>query len=209
MVAVLLLAYIFAAGWTDRTEPPPPLPLAEEAKSRKEIDAAEELILPYGSETPHTLTRAYNSGSHRKSADSDERFALDFAMPGCLGWRAQVIAPLSGRVSYGKPSGGKGKNLLIAREDGLTCRLAHLDEILVEEGQRVTQGDPVGLEGNSGSSRGTRCREHPGTHIHLSCYRDGEGVKPEPISGYQRLEELVGETLTAPWENRQLQFPSP
>lgn len=175
--------------------------LAAEAGSDADFDIGvrftEELILPYGEGNPHLLTRAYNNASHKRYPDSDERFALDFAAPGCSGFRSEVLAPLSGRVSIGDSSGGKGKNVLIEREDGLVCRLAHLDEIRVQEGERVARGEVVGLEGNSGGVTGKACAEHPGTHIHLACYIDGEGVRPEPISGYRNLESRVSQSLTA------------
>ncbi len=105
-----------------------------------------------------------------------------------------MIAPLSGRITVGR-SAGRGKNILITRADGLSCRLAHLDEILVKNGAVVSQGDAVGREGNSGGVQGHSCRQHPGTHIHMACYRNRIGVPPEPISGYTGMNRLISRTL--------------
>ncbi len=49
---------------------------------------------------------------------------------------------------------------------------AHLSEILVRPGQRVTAGTPVGREGNSGHSTGP--------HLHFEVRLAGVPIDPAP-----------------------------
>ena len=58
---------------------------------------------------------------------------------------------------------GMASFVIIARADGLSVLVAHLDEPTVGVGASVTAGQTIGLVGNNGQSR------HP--HIHIGAWR--------------------------------------
>ena len=91
---------------------------------------------------------------------------VDFA--GRLG--SDVIAVASGVVVYSGRKDGYGNLVEIDHGNGLTTRYGHHDELKVEVGDFVKQGDVIGLMGNSGRSTGP--------HVHLEVLRDGRAVNP-------------------------------
>lgn len=58
-----------------------------------------------------------------------------------------VIETMHSRTGY-------GNEIVIAHHGGYTTRYAHLNKILVKEGDKVQRGDLIGLLGNSGKSTG-------------------------------------------------------
>ena len=54
----------------------------------------------------------------------------------------------------------------------------------------------IGTVGNTGYALGTACGDYPGTHLHVAFYKDGEAIKPEPLSGNTDLQEYC-------WYNRE------
>jgi murein DD-endopeptidase MepM/ murein hydrolase activator NlpD len=63
----------------------------------------------------------------------------------------RVVAAESGTVVYaGNELRGFGNLILIRHGDGLTTAYAHLDDMLVERGRKVSRGDPIATVGTSG-----------------------------------------------------------
>ena len=91
---------------------------------------------------------------------------VDFA--GKLG--SDVIAVASGVVVYSGRKDGYGNLVEIDHGDGVATRYGHHEELKVEVGDFVKQGDVIGLMGNSGRSTGP--------HVHLEVLRDGRAVNP-------------------------------
>ena len=58
---------------------------------------------------------------------------------------------------------GMASFVIMARADGLSVLVAHLDEPTVGVGASVTAGQTIGLVGNNGQSR------HP--HVHIGAWR--------------------------------------
>lgn len=66
-----------------------------------------------------------------------------------------VLAAWDGRVEIAGWLGGLGFAVVISHNNGTReTRYGHLQEVLVEPGQVVTQGQPVGLVGSTGFSTG-------------------------------------------------------
>lgn len=149
-----------------------------------------DLRLPFPPGESWVLTRAYNNTSHVYYGPwADDRYAIDFAEVGCESVGKHILAAASGIVEIQSltDSGGYGIHLLINHSDGYKTRYAHLSTILVDHGQWISQGDTVGIIGNTGSVWGKACPELLGMHLHFVLYHQGVGVKPEPISGYTNL----------------------
>ncbi len=167
-----------------------------------------DLMLPFEAGASRLLTRGYQSApthlDHSPGEQSgiwDDRFALDFAGPGCESWNQPVVAPVAGVVRIDdRPNvtASYGNQHVIIDVDGVDCfvHLAHLESRIVSAGQRVEQGEVVGFEGNRGNHSGTQCPTHPGSHVHLKLVCDGGAVKPEPISGYRSLDSSVSTVFT-------------
>ena len=72
----------------------------------------------------------------------------------------------------GSSSSGYGNFVVIAHAGGLDTLYGHLSTALVKLGDRVTQGQPVGLEGSSGNSTGA--------HLHFELRINQRPVDPTP-----------------------------
>ena len=94
---------------------------------------------------------------------------IDIAVP--VG--TPVSAPADGIVEVAGVRGRGGKTLIIRHADGSTTGFAHLDNISVEPGDTVTQGQQVAASGNTGNSTGP--------HLHWT-YRDAKGERKDPRS---------------------------
>jgi murein DD-endopeptidase MepM/ murein hydrolase activator NlpD len=81
-----------------------------------------------------------------------------------------VQASADGVVARANRSPDLGKVLEIAHGYGYVTRYAHLNELLVERGERVTHGDLIGRVGSTGRSTGP--------HVHYEVFRDGRRVNP-------------------------------
>ena len=102
-----------------------------------------------------------------------------------------VHAAGPGRVVRAERGGGYGRVVFIDHGGGLETRYAHLQKILVAEGDFVPAGGVVGRVGSSGRATGP--------HLHFEVRRDGRVVAPSrflgtllpPIAGIESLGRLV------------------
>ena len=81
-----------------------------------------------------------------------------------------IFATADGVVTHAGWDGGYGRLVKIRHDFGIETRYAHLSEIRVEVGQRVSRGDRIGDMGNSGRSTGT--------HLHYEVRQNGTAVNP-------------------------------
>lgn len=76
-----------------------------------------------------------------------------------------------GTVVYsGRDFKGYGKMLLVEGENGWATIYAHLDKILVKEGQKLRQGDMLGLMGKTGRVTGV--------HLHFEIRQNKDAYDP-------------------------------
>ena len=88
-----------------------------------------------------------------------------------------VLAAKSGRVIQAGWNGGYGISVMIAHDDGITTLYGHMDGCSVSVGQTVSQGETIGICGNTGNSSGA--------HIHYTMYKNGSTIDPLPyLPGY-------------------------
>jgi murein DD-endopeptidase MepM/ murein hydrolase activator NlpD len=88
------------------------------------------------------------------------------------GTGSPVSAVAAGTVVAAGPEGGYGRLVRVQHDDGALTLYAHLSELHVTVGQRVTAGTYVGREGSSGNSTGP--------HLHFEVRIDSVPVDPAP-----------------------------
>ncbi len=80
------------------------------------------------------------------------------------------MASSSGRVVSAGWNGDYGYCVLLQHPDGRQTRYAHLNKVLVSAGESVSQGQKIGLSGNTGRSTGP--------HLHFEMIINGSRVNP-------------------------------
>ncbi|GBC80618.1 Murein DD-endopeptidase MepM [bacterium HR09] len=81
-----------------------------------------------------------------------------------------VKAPADGLVVFADRETGYGRVVKLNHGYGFVTVYAHLDRILVKEGQRVKRGDVIGKVGMTGRTTGP--------HLHYEVWKDGEKQNP-------------------------------
>ena len=81
-----------------------------------------------------------------------------------------IYATADGVITHAGWDSGYGRLVKIRHDFGVETRYAHLSQIRVEVGQRVSRGDRIGDMGNSGRSTGT--------HLHYEVRLNGTAVNP-------------------------------
>ncbi|TGE37041.1 LysM peptidoglycan-binding domain-containing protein [Desulfosporosinus fructosivorans] len=79
-------------------------------------------------------------------------------------------AAAAGKVISAGWSGGYGNMILIDHGNGVQTRYGHSSKLLVSVGQKVTQGQRIGLVGSTGNSTGS--------HLHFEVILNGSTVNP-------------------------------
>ena len=85
-----------------------------------------------------------------------------------------IRTPFSGTVRVATyQRGGYGRYIVITHDNGLESIMAHFSRTLVNEGDQVVAGQPVGLGGSTGRSTGP--------HLHLEFRLFGNAFNPEKL----------------------------
>lgn len=92
-----------------------------------------------------------------------------------FGWNAEVMSPINGIVKQvyinnvvnnpGTINPSRASVIIIESDSGENVMLAHVQDICVVEGQKVSEGQTIARVGNNGYSR---C-----PHIHIGAWKDG------------------------------------
>lgn len=98
-----------------------------------------------------------------------------------------VKAIADGRVSFcGYDKTGFGNYVSILHDDLHKSLYCHLDSYSVTHGQKISAGDVIGIEGNTGNSRGT--------HLHLEIRKAPYGRNDHiDVAKYLGIRNLTGE----------------
>lgn len=81
-----------------------------------------------------------------------------------------VLAFKGGTVIRAGAFGGYGRTVEVRQYDGMVARYAHLNSMLVKEGDDVSAGTRLGEVGRTGRATGA--------HLHFELLRDGESLDP-------------------------------
>jgi murein DD-endopeptidase MepM/ murein hydrolase activator NlpD len=85
-----------------------------------------------------------------------------------------ILAAQGGMVIYtGREFRGYGKMILIESGKGWATLYAHMDKILVYEGQKISQGQLLGAMGRTGRATGV--------HLHFEIRKDKGPIDPLPL----------------------------
>lgn len=116
------------------------------------------------------LTRAYSADPvphPKKRRKKKSHWGIDLAS----NKGTPIYASHQGVVTYsGRDFKGYGKMLLIEGENGWGTIYAHLDKTLVKEGQKLRQGDLIGLMGKTGRVTGV--------HLHFEIRQNKDAYDP-------------------------------
>jgi murein DD-endopeptidase MepM/ murein hydrolase activator NlpD len=103
------------------------------------------------------ITSGFGPRKPPASGASSEHLALDFAYPGRR--TEDVICAADGEVVLARPGSGYGNYVMVKHCDAsgkhlITTLYAHLDDIYVKVGQKVSGGQKLGKEGSTGIGSG-------------------------------------------------------
>ena len=84
----------------------------------------------------------------------------------------EVIAILDGEVTNVKQEGSSGKTVEITHRNGITSSYQSLQEIKVNKGEMVSQGQVIGTSGEN------ELEKDLGNHLHLEIYENGQSKDP-------------------------------
>jgi murein DD-endopeptidase MepM/ murein hydrolase activator NlpD len=82
----------------------------------------------------------------------------------------KVKATAPGKVVSAGWANGYGNMVEIDHGDGISTRYGHMEQLLVQAGDSVKAGDPIGLAGSTGRSTGT--------HLHYEVRENGRPIDP-------------------------------
>lgn len=109
----------------------------------------------------------YLGGQYRSIGYKMDHPGIDI---GRVGYNTKIFAPMWGVIKLVPENKGYGLGCyLINEERGLEVLMNHMSEIYVKEGQKVKEGDVLGLTGSTGESNGP--------HLHLGIRNYFKGQK--------------------------------
>jgi murein DD-endopeptidase MepM/ murein hydrolase activator NlpD len=98
---------------------------------------------------------------------------------GSVGYNSEIYAAKSGTVIISTKVASYGNYVSIAHPDGTSTLYAHMSSRKVTAGQKVKQGDVIGITGSTGVSSGP--------HLHFEITEKGARVDPlKYLKGYVR-----------------------
>ncbi|MDP9311043.1 MAG: M23 family metallopeptidase [Chloroflexota bacterium] len=115
------------------------------------------------------LTQGYGVGTH---APAHLWGGLDLAVAGGPTEGATVVAAHAGYAQIALDSWPGGNFVSISSDSGWRTAYAHLATVLVEPGQYVQAGTPIGTIGKTGNTSGP--------HLHYESWYNGVNVNPTP-----------------------------
>lgn len=143
--------------------------ISREMVQQRVMTPSEAAVIERGTIIPPTYIKPISGG--RFTSGFGRRWGrmhkgVDWACP----TGTTVFASCGGTVIQASYNGGYGNNVVISHPDGRMTRYAHNSKLLVKVGQKVEQGEPIALSGNTGRSTGP--------HVHFEIYINGAAVNP-------------------------------
>lgn len=112
------------------------------------------------------------------------KYGYDFVLDGGKG--APVKSPVSGTVIRAGKEGDFGNRVRIKLDDGRVIAAAHLDNIMVKPGTRISAGQVFGTQGNTGKTYGPT-----GVHIDWTLYdKDGNPKSSKEAASFLNTRKV-------------------
>jgi murein DD-endopeptidase MepM/ murein hydrolase activator NlpD len=144
----------------NKPEPTPP-PLEKASRSRTSEEEAE----------PATEKLFVRPGAGRLTSPYGRRWGrLHAGIDLAAGMGSPIRAVTNATVLSAGTESGYGRVVRLVHSDGTVTVYAHMSSILVSKGERVSAGQQVGREGNTGRSTGP--------HLHFEVRVNGTPVNP-------------------------------
>jgi murein DD-endopeptidase MepM/ murein hydrolase activator NlpD len=142
--------------------------------TERQVDYSAEAVLPSDIPT-YPPVRGYVTRSFESKHDLTDpgHYGLDVAAK--VG--TPVLASANGLVLFAGWSYPYGNLVVIAHKSGFDSFYGHNQVLLVKPGERVLQGQPIALLGNSGRSSAP--------HLHFEIWKDGARVDPETVLSHE------------------------
>ncbi|MGM0380482.1 MAG: M23 family metallopeptidase [bacterium] len=83
-----------------------------------------------------------------------------------------VRSTATGKIEFTGRNGGYGKSVEVKHDYGFSTLYGHLSKIKVDKGDKIKQGDVIGLIGSTGRATGS--------HLHYEVQVNGETIDPAP-----------------------------
>lgn len=128
--------------------------------------ASEQTPLAMPVKVSYRLTSSFGMRNDPTGRGSRMHKGLDMA----AGYGTPIYATGDGVVISAGWDDNYGRNVDIRHANGIVTRYAHMAELLVETGQKVSRGDQIGDMGSTGRSTGN--------HLHYEIMINGEAVNP-------------------------------
>ena len=140
--------------------------LGQTVSSMNEVKTQVPAIWPIKADMGH-LSTTFGSNPNPFTGQTYFHKGID-----CSTYRSgdPIVATADGHVTMAGYSGGYGYCVIIAHPNGYYTRYGHMSRILVQKGQAVSQGQTIGLIGNTGNSTGP--------HVHYEVMLDGKLIDP-------------------------------
>ncbi|WP_431029084.1 peptidoglycan DD-metalloendopeptidase family protein [Lysinibacillus sp. LZ02] len=90
----------------------------------------------------------------------------------------QVLAALSGTVTEVKLDAFTGNKVTIEHENGYTTQYTSVGDIVVQEGDNVVQGEPIGMTVEN------EWNPTAGIHLHFEVLKDGQYINPRTLLAF-------------------------
>ena len=114
-------------------------------------DSLKTLVSPVSA--GYSITSTYGSRVHPISGKISFHNALDLRSPS----NTELVAILDGVITFSGYNGAYGNHIVIDHGQGVETTYSHLNTSMVKPGDLVSQGDIIGLSGNTGTLQDHTC----------------------------------------------------
>lgn len=142
-------------------------PTKKKTQKSSSVSVSSSSLLRYPTAEPFQVTSQFNPA--RVNPVTRKRMphkGIDFSMP--IG--STVISTGAGEVVIAKFSRSAGNYIVIRHANGYSTQYMHLSKLMVTEGQKVKQGQKIGLSGNTGRSTAA--------HLHYELWSNNSPIDP-------------------------------
>ena len=167
LIKLICFSVLLTSGAAYASQQSPTKSKKTQASSSASASISNASLLRYPTAEPFQVTSQFNPS--RVNPVTRKRMphkGIDFSMP--IG--STVISTGAGEVVIAKFSRSAGNYIVIRHANGYSTQYMHLSKLLVTQGQKVKQGQKIGLSGNTGRSTAA--------HLHYELWANNSPIDP-------------------------------